>query len=180
MLQKVYSYYNHHRTVWLHTQIVLSVTVLGTQLSMSLAVSVSSVTVIWDDPATGLVDMYEVTLKHDSATVGNSTQNTRITTFSHLQAGTPYTVIVVAVTGSQRNIVMEKTFYTSTVFRFSNYYIHNINLPYEMRLPTSMISIHKCNYPVVITSIIALYNNIIFTYCNLLKCDHFVYVNDSH
>ena len=104
-------------TVWLHTQIMLSITVLGTQLSMNLAVSVSLVTVIWDDPASRLVDMYEVTLKHDSATVRNSTQNTRSATFSDLQAGTPYTVIVVAVIGSQRNIVKEKTFYTSTVFR---------------------------------------------------------------
>ena len=84
---------------------------------MSLAVSVSSVTVIWDDPATGLVDMYEVTLKHESATVRNSMQDPRTATFNDLQAGTPYTVIVVDVTGSQRNIVMEKTFYTSTVFR---------------------------------------------------------------
>ena len=100
-------------TVWLHTQTVLSVTVLG---PMNLAVSVSSVTVIWDDPATGLVDMYEVTLKHESATVRNSTQDTRSATFNELQAGTPYTVIVVAVTGSQRNTVIEKTVYTSKVF----------------------------------------------------------------
>ena len=95
-------------TVWLHTQIMLSITVLGTQLSMNLAVSVSSVTVIWDDPASRLVDMYEVTLKRDSATVRNSTKNTRSATFSDLQAGTPYTVIVVAVIGSQRNWQLEK------------------------------------------------------------------------
>ena len=92
----------------------MNVTVLEPSVAKSLRVNVtvSSLTVMWDAPA-GLVGLYEIQLKNKARSQRNITKNTRRATFSNLMPGSPYTVIVVSVSGDQRSETLEKRFYTS-------------------------------------------------------------------
>ncbi|KAK2181825.1 hypothetical protein NP493_380g01008 [Ridgeia piscesae] len=80
--------------------------------NLDVTVSLSSVTVTWDAPASGLVTMYEVMLKHGTALVNSTKQSGRRATFDSLEAGTPYTVSVVAISGEQRGKAVKKDCHT--------------------------------------------------------------------
>ena len=72
-----------------------------------------SLTVTWD-AATGYIESYSVTIKdipHTMRTI--DVQETRITTFSGLTAGTKYPVDVVSLSGDQRSQILEGSFVTS-------------------------------------------------------------------
>ena len=92
----------------------LCLVVLEPRIARNLAVSasVNSATVTWDVPASGIVNIYEITLNRGTAVVTKTKQSQRILTFGSLDAGTLYTVLVVAVSGDQRSEALEKTFYT--------------------------------------------------------------------
>ena len=77
-----------------------------------MTASVNSATVTWDVPASGIVNIYEITLNQGTAVVKKIKQSQRNATFDNLRAGTPYTVSVVAISGDQRSEALEKTVYT--------------------------------------------------------------------
>jgi len=60
--------------------------------------------------------MYEVMLKHGTALVNSTKQSGRRATFDSLEAGTPYTVSVVAISGEQRGKAVKKDCHTSKYF----------------------------------------------------------------
>ena len=101
--------------------------VLEPRIARNLAVtaSVNSVTVTWDVPASGIVNIYEITLNRGTALVEKIKQSQRSATFGSLDAGTPYTVLVVAISGDQRSEALEKTFYTRKCLFFA--YIRSLD-----------------------------------------------------
>ena len=92
--------------------VALNVPVLEPSAAKNLKAMVTdeSMTVTWT-AATGIVGYYEVWLKEKSDTKRNVTQPR--TTFTDLTAGKQYTVVLVTVSGDQRSITAEKSFYTS-------------------------------------------------------------------
>ena len=76
-------------------------------------VGVSSATVTWQVPASGHVDSYEIKINAATKNVPSSSKKSAI--FS-LEAGTQYTVFIVAISGRQRSNALKKTFYTSKFF----------------------------------------------------------------
>ena len=90
-----------------------------------MSASVNSATVTWDVPASGIVNIYEITLNRGTAVVTKTKQSQRIVTFGSLDAGTPYTMLVVAVSGDQRSEALEKTFYTRESLFFAYIGSHN-------------------------------------------------------
>ena len=91
-------------------------TVLEPRVARNVAVNVnvSSATVTWQAPAFGHVDTYEIKINGDTKNVPSS--NTKSATFDRLEAGTQYTVSVVAISGSRRSEPLQQTFYTSKYF----------------------------------------------------------------
>ena len=75
--------------------------------------AVNSLSVSWSSPVSGLVEQYEIQLKNQATTKQTTPHSTREATFFNLTAGTPYTVIVVALSGRQRSDKLERMFYTS-------------------------------------------------------------------
>ena len=95
---------------------MLNLTVSEPNVARSLtatATATSTLTVTWDAPGSGLVGLYEIQLKNKAGTKRNISENTRQATFGNLMPGTPYTVVVVTVSGDQRSDALEKCIYTS-------------------------------------------------------------------
>ena len=93
----------------------MNLTVLEPNVARSLKTTVTalrSLTVMWLAP-TGVVGYYTVQLKNKAWTKQRIPKNTRQAKFSNLRPGTPYTVVVVTVSGDQQSGVLEKRFYTS-------------------------------------------------------------------
>ena len=105
----------------------LCVIILEPRIARNLAVtaSVNSATVTWDVPASGIVNIYEITLNRGTAIVEKIKQSQRSATFGSLDAGTPYTVLLVAISGDQRSEALEKTFFTRKSLFFA--YIGYVN-----------------------------------------------------
>ena len=82
--------------------------------NVAVNADVSSATVTWQAAASGHVDTYEIKMNADIKRVSSS--NTKSATFDSLEAGTRYTVSVVAISGTQRSDPLQKTFYTSKFF----------------------------------------------------------------
>ena len=94
---------------------MVNLTFLEPNVARSLKTTVTalrSLTVTWLAP-TGVVEYYTVQLKNKASTKQRISKNTRQATFNNLLPGTPYTVVVVTVSGGQQSEALEKRFYTS-------------------------------------------------------------------
>ena len=78
-----------------------------------MTTNTDSLNVAWEPPMYGLVEKYAVELKYVAGSRKHVTDiNSRTATFVGLKSGTPYTVLVIAVSGVQKSIGVENTYYT--------------------------------------------------------------------
>ena len=82
--------------------------------SLASTATSNSLTITWDVPDSGLVATYIVELKNEIGAKKNvSASSVKTATFTGLDAGTQYTVVMVTASGDQRGDQVEKIFYTS-------------------------------------------------------------------
>ena len=79
--------------------------------------SVHSLTVTWDSPSSGGLTEYRVIVEEVESNRTVPKSELRSSTFTGLTAGTPYTVVVVTVSGERRSSAIQRKFHTRKFLR---------------------------------------------------------------